>query len=178
MDATVKEGQGYRLDAVFNSVHHKINIVQRRQWNFQNQKYFMSFSALLSDSCSVHFILPPVIKNLASWVCCSRALHCTHHYPSATHVHAHAHSQTPLLPPWKLSFGITSSPISCSFNISRLGCASPSFTVCDVWSAFSPMTFTVGPWTPLPAKPTPSCQCMVVKWRCWLAQRWNLISAF
>lgn len=131
MNATVKEGQGYRLDAVFNSVHHKINIAQWRQWNFQNQKYFTSFSAFPSVTPVQHisFYLQ-VIKNLISWVYCSRALHCSHHYPSASYVHAQAHLQTPLLLPWMLSFGTTSFSISSSFNNSGLCCASHRYFLC------------------------------------------------
>lgn len=75
------------LDAAFNSTHHKINVVYQRQYNLQNQKYLTCFSALPSDSCSTPLILPSSYQNLASQVCCSRALHCSHHYPSASQVH-------------------------------------------------------------------------------------------
>lgn len=70
-----------------------------------------------------------VTKNLASWVYCSRALHCSHHYPFASDAHAQAHLETTLLLPWMLSFGTTFS-ISCSFINSGLCCASHRYFLC------------------------------------------------
>lgn len=54
----------------------------------------------------------------------------------------------------------------------------PTVTVPHAWGAFPPLTFTVGPWTSLPARPTPSWQDMVVRWRRCLTQSSNLISVF
>lgn len=182
MNVTVKEGQGYRLNAVFNSV-----IRSKLPSGGSGISKIRSISRVsLSSSVTLVQLISfyiQVIKNLASWVYYSRALHCTDHYPSASHVHAQAHSRTALLPPWRVSFGITSPP-------------SLALLVFLALTVLLTGTFFVLPSFPSCMKcfPSPDCCCrttnsssckahsIMPRYGCKVkevvAERWNLISAF